>query len=239
MNFEKFKDYFHPSWHEHVKPFIESKECDSIYEFLKKESKRGKRIAPLSNLVYRCFLETSFDDIRVILIGMCPYHTAKNGVMVADGLLMGCSVTEQLQPSLEQFYGGIERELHNGLNLQYVKNPDLTYLARQGVLLYNAALTVELNKAGSHNEIWAPFTKYMISKVFSKTSAPILFLGREAEQFSSYIEPFTNMPFIVSHPASASYKNTEWDTNGVFGKINNCIKFNKKEPVEWLDDLPF
>ena len=58
MKWDNFKEHFHPSWHGKMKPFIESNECDEIYAFLKKESKRGKQIAPLSSQVYRCFKET-------------------------------------------------------------------------------------------------------------------------------------------------------------------------------------
>ena len=58
MNWDKFKDQFHESWHSKMQPFIESEECDKIYEFLKKESKRGKKIAPLSSAIFRCFKET-------------------------------------------------------------------------------------------------------------------------------------------------------------------------------------
>jgi hypothetical protein len=51
MNWEKFKELFHESWHVKMRPFIESKECDDIYEFLKKESKRGIKL-PLFLLMY-------------------------------------------------------------------------------------------------------------------------------------------------------------------------------------------
>jgi len=55
MNWDKFKEQFHESWHIKMRPFIESSACDKIYEFLKKESKRGKKIAPLSHNVFRAF----------------------------------------------------------------------------------------------------------------------------------------------------------------------------------------
>ncbi len=86
MNWELFQDQFHESWHRKMQPFIESEKCDKIYEFLKKESKRGKQIAPLSSDTFRCFRETSYDDLKAIFVGMCPYHTFRNGKPVADGL---------------------------------------------------------------------------------------------------------------------------------------------------------
>ena len=163
MNFEKFKELFHESWHNKIQPFIESEECDAIYKFLKAESQRGKKIAPLSSNVYRCFAETPLDDVKVVLLGMCPYHTLKHNAPVADGLLMGCRNTMELQPSLKQFYDAIERELYNGLAVMAYKDPDVTYLAKRGVLMLNAALTTEINKAGSHIELWEPFTKIYLN----------------------------------------------------------------------------
>jgi uracil-DNA glycosylase len=236
MQFEKFKDYIHESWHEKLRPFIESEKCDDIYKFLKTESGRGKKIAPLSSNVYRCFLETPLNELKVVLMGMCPYHTAKNGVPVADGLLMGCSVTDKLQPSLEQFYGAIEKDVYDGLNLTYVKEPDVSYLAKQGVLMLNAALTTEINKAGSHINLWEPFTKYLIEEVIGYAGVPIIFLGKDAARYKKYVPPFT-WTFTLSHPASASYKNTEWDSEGTFTKVNKILKENNNHHIEWL--MPF
>ena len=35
MNWNNFKDHFHPSWHDKIKPFIESEECDENICILK------------------------------------------------------------------------------------------------------------------------------------------------------------------------------------------------------------
>jgi len=238
MKWEKFKEFFHESWHNKMQPFIESEDCDLIYAYLKKESGRGKKIAPLSSNVYRCFKETPLTDLKVVMMGMCPYHTLRNDQPVADGLLMGCSTTGKLQPSLEQFYGGLERELYNGLNLKYKKNPDVTYLANQGVLMINAALTTEINKAGSHIAIWEPFIKHFFTCIETE-GAPIIFLGKDAAKYKKYVAPF-KWTFVTSHPASASYKNTEWDTEGTFGKVNKVLKDNNNFNIMWLDEeAPF
>jgi len=232
MNWETFEPKF-GTWARKFKPFFDSGGFDPIYEFLKSESKRGKRIAPLSINTYRAFLETPFDEVKAVMVGMCPYHTWRNDTPVADGLLMG-SVTGILQPSLEKFYESIERELYLGLNLNYVKNPDISYLAKNGVLLLNAGLTVELNKAGSHNEIWEPFMKYLFEEVLDVLRVPIIFLGKEATKIERYVAPFT-WTFKVSHPASASYVGSEWDSEGVFKKVNKILKDTNNETIDWLD----
>ena len=233
MNWEKFKDLFHESWHLKIRPFIESEECDKIYEFLKKESKRGKKIAPLSSNVYRCFMETPLDEVKVVMVGMCPYHTFYGETPVADGLLMGCTVTGRLQPSLEKFYAGVEKDVYNGLNLQHEKTPDVSYLAKQGVLMLNAALTTEMNKAGSHIKLWEPFTKFLLEEVLAPLGVPYIFLGKDASVYQKCIPPLS-WSFVVSHPASAAYKQGDWDTEGVFSKVNKILKNNNNLSIEWL-----
>ena len=239
MNWESFKDKFHPSWHERIRPFIESEECDKIYAFLKAESKRGKKVAPLSMNVWRCFKETSLDDLKVVLVGMCPYHTFKHDAPVADGLLMGCSITEQVQPTLQQFYRGIEKDVYDGLNLNMNENPDVSFLAHQGVLMLNSALTTEKDKAGSHIEIWQPFMKFLFENIINDLGVPIIFLGKDAARCKKYTGIFAHV-FELSHPASASYKGTDWDTEGTFKKVNKIIWENNGDTLVWLDcDVPF
>jgi uracil-DNA glycosylase len=238
MIWEKFKDQFDVSWYRFMQPFIESKECDDIYKFLKEEGKRGKKIAPLSSNTFRCFKETKATDVKVVLLGMCPYHTLKDGVFVADGLLMGCSSTGALQPSLEQFYKALEKDVYDGLNLKHFKDPDVKYLANQGVLMLNAALTTEIGKAGSHIDVWEPFTKYVFEQILTYTGAPIIFLGKDAARYEKYTPPFS-WSFSITHPASASYKNIEWDSEGVFTKVNKIIKDTNGFEIKWLNELPF
>lgn len=234
MKWELFKEHFHESYHFKVRPFIESAECDSIYAHLKERSKKGHKIAPSSSLTYRCFRETPMNEIKVVLMGMAPYHTMKNGQYVADGLLMGCSTTGILQPSLQQFYSGIAEELYEQDNpVRHARNPDVTYLAKQGVFMYNASLTTEVNKAGSHLDIWHPFTKYVIEEILNPLDVPVVFLGKDAEKFDRYILPF-NWSFVVQHPASAAYKGTQWSPEGVFKKVNKILKDNNNFTIEWL-----
>ena len=233
MIWENFKDHFHESWHNKMRPWIESEDCDKVYEFLKKEGRRGKQIAPLSHHTFRCFKETPLDELKVVFMGLCPYHTFRNGQPVADGLLMGCSVTNYPQPSLDNFYGGIERELYKGLNLHFIKDPDVSYLARQGVLMTNVALTTEKNKPGSHVGIWENFTIRFLSDILFGVGVPIVFLGKDAGKYQKYVPPFT-WSFVISHPASAAYSHTEWDTEGIFRKLNKILKDTNDYKINWI-----
>jgi uracil-DNA glycosylase len=236
MIWENFKDLFHESWHKKIQPWVESEDCDKVYTFLKKESRRGKKIAPLASNVFKAFQLTPFDQLKVVFMGLSPYHTFKHGTPVTDGLLMSCSVTGRLQPSLEKFYEAIEKEIYDGLSLHIIKDPDLTYLAQQGVLLTNASLTVEMNKPGSHLKIWEPFIQYLLSEVLFGTGVPIVFLGREAGKYERWVAPFTHR-FVLTHPASASYSDMDWKSEGVFKKINKILKDSNGEEIEWIKKI--
>ena len=224
MNFEKFKGLIHESWWNKLRPFIESKECDNIYLFLKKQSERGKRIAPLSSNTFRAFKETSYDDVKVVIIGMAPYHSFKDGVPIADGLALSCSITSRLQPSLEQFYAGISNELRE---TRFVKTADLSYLAHQGVLLLNVALTVEAGKPTSHISLWKPFTVFLLTEVLDVVGAPVIFLGKDAAMYKKYLMPLT-WSYVLDHPAYAEYSNLPWETEGVFTEVNKILKYRNR-----------
>jgi uracil-DNA glycosylase len=233
MIWEKFKDLFHPSWKRKLKPFIESSECDKIYQFLKSEAARGRKIAPLSSNVWRAFKETSFDDLNVVFLGISPYHTFKDNAPIADGILMSCSITGKLQPSLEKFYSEIERQLYEGLNLHLIKDPDLSYLSKQGILMTNIGLTCEEGKPGSHSLIWSGFTQYLLEEVLAGTGVPIVFLGKEAARYERYVAPFTHK-FVVPHPASAAYSQEDWNSDNLFKKLNKHLKDCCDISIQWM-----
>jgi uracil DNA glycosylase len=105
--------------------------------------------------------------------------------------------------------------------------------------MLNAALTTEINKAGSHLDIWEPFMKYLFEEVINYLGVPIVFLGKDAARYKKYTGIFAHV-FELSHPASAAYKNSEWDTEGTFSKIDVLLEENNGFGVQWLDmDTPF
>lgn len=218
-------------WWPKIEPFFDNGGFDPIYQRLKADAKRGVQIAPLSSDVYKAFRKTSYSNLKCIIIGLAPYHSFTNNIPIADGLCMSCSVTGKLQPSLENFYKEIENQMYKGLNVHMIKDPDLSYLAEQGVLLLNAALTTSRGKPGDHLQLWEPFMMHLFENVFT-IGAPIIFLGKEASKLSKHIFPFT-WYFEISHPASAAYSNEEWDSEGVFQKVSKILMDNHGENIEW------
>lgn len=229
MNFEKFAPLLHESWYNKLRPFIESEQCDKIYEFLRNEKKRGKQIAPLPSNVWRAFKETPYDELKAIVLGFSPYHTfTRDNQPVADGILMSCSITNKLQPSLENFYNALENELGIVSN----KNPNLSSLCNQGILMLNLSLTVEKNKPGGHILQWLPFIKYLFEEVIITSGMPVVLLGKESYKVKKYLSPFTWI-IETTHPASASYQGGEWNSEGMFTKVNTILKQNNNFEINW------
>lgn len=246
MNWDKFKDKFEEGWGLKLRPFIESEECDKIYQFLKERGRFGHKILPNSLVTYRAFQECPYDKLKCVMIGQDPYPQFYNGVETADGLSFSCGNTGKCQPSLNALYDGMEDDLAAGMDLQMYKEPNLKYLANQGVLLLNSALTVEKDKIGSHSDvngvnIWEPFFKFLIEEVLNSYTigTPYILLGKQAQNLEKYILPFNYPIFKAEHPSVAARKERKWEHNKVFSSVNTVLKDRSGEWINWYEIIPF
>lgn len=253
MDISKFEQLFHPSWWIKFKPFFESKEFEVIWEELKSRGQRGKTIYPYSlnlkkkdpdieNCIFRAFKETSLDALNVIFLGLSPYYTMYNGKVVADGLAFSTK-TKKEPPSLQILYNEIEKDIYGGLNLNMIRNPDLSFLANQGVLLLNAALTCEDNMSEIHLKLWEPFINYLFKEIINKgqSGLHIVFWGEAAQKYAKLIQkgdeetlPFDNFHYLYeeNHPSFFARSGKEMNTT-VFSTINKRLKDYRGFEISW------
>ena len=232
MNWNKFNSKFHESWHNKIQKFIESQECDEIYAYLKQRKEEGAEIAPSSFCLFRAFKETSFDELKCVIIGENPYNTFVEDEPIDIGILFSAST--RMQPNLHEFYNGLEKELYNGLNLNIIYDYDLNYLTSQGVLMIPSSFTIEKDSDKGHNKLWKPFMEYLLSEVIGYTGVPILFLGR-SKQYMHLVKQ-SNHCYSLELPKIGNV----WETNNVFNKINEQIWESNKDTIMWLNiDAPF
>lgn len=224
-------------WFNYFEPFIRSAAFDKIFAELKSRKSRGIKTAPQAKDLFRAFACTNPDNLKVIVCGIAPYHSfSKEGECVADGLALSCSKTGVAQPSLEQIWQSWETEYSEGkLNPDMKCDPDLSYLAAQGVLLYNVGLTVQELKPCSDNALWEPFNKYFWEEVINKyfRGLVVIMMGTEAHKSEKYIQPMLHYVLKVSHPASAAYQNSVWDSEGIWKKTDRLLEDNFKTKVRW------
>lgn len=207
-------------WAVKLRGFIQSTDFDKILKTLYDTREDGKRFTPPLKQVFRAFEECPESSLKVIIIGQDPYPQ----LGVADGLAFSCGNTGIPQPSLRHLFDGIEKTVYQ--EFPTYQDPNLTRWANQGVLLLNRALTCEVDKIGSHYNIWHDFIMYVLD-MLSLTNSGLIFilLGAKAQELESVIGP-NHYILKASHPASAAYTKTVWDCNDVFNKANEIIKAN-------------
>ena len=111
-------------------------------------------------------------------------------------------------------------------------NIDLKRWCKQGVLLINTAQTCEVNKIGSHYDIWKPFTEYIFESI-NKIDKDIIFvlMGRKAEAWQLIIpgQKILKCP----HPAAAAYNGGTWKADNIFERVNDELDKQGKTCIIW------
>src|SRR3990167_3718501 len=146
-----------------------------LREFVKGEYQHAI-IYPAPKNIFRAFELCPFDKVEVVILGQDPYH----GPQQANGLCFSVSNGVALPPSLQNIF----KEIHSDTGGPLRNDGSLDEWARQGVLLLNAALTVEAGKAGSHQRKgWEQFTDAVIRAVSEKKEHVVFLLwGRYAQE---------------------------------------------------------
>src|SRR5574344_1730395 len=129
------------SWNKFLKE--ESKKHYAIYlsSYLNSEYKEHV-IYPPRDMMFNAFKLCPLDKLKVVIIGQDPYHEENQ----AMGLSFSVPQGVKLPPSLQNIYKEMEKEY----GVKMSQDGDLTYLAKQGVLLLNAYLSVRAGLALSH-----------------------------------------------------------------------------------------
>ena len=140
-------------WYQEFPSFWESPGTNNIVKAISSEYQRYK-VYPEPQNIFKAFELCQYKDIKAVILGMDPYNDGN-----ATGLAFGVN-TPKINPSLRKIKDAIETEVYDGLLLEY--DYSLEYLARQGVLLLNSALTVKDGIPGSHMHIWQGFIKSIL-----------------------------------------------------------------------------
>lgn len=223
MSPEIFKDRIHSSWLEVLSPFIKS-DLDIIIKTIREEAKTFD-ITPKSTDLWRAF-SYDFNKVKVVILGLHPYSTK----FVADGLAFSSRIDTEPK-SLNVIYNAIEEQFYNGLNLNMERRVNLDFLAEQGVLLTNCALTCRVNNAGSHLALWKPFTEYLFKTLNErKLNIVYLLLGKEAHQYKQFINTKLNTVITISHPDEDKIK---WEHKNCFIDVNEELKHYGHEEIKW------
>jgi len=213
------------TWYKYLKGEFDKPYLKEINDFLVNCQKDGKLIYPPLLDIFNAYFCTSFESVKVVIIGQDPYH----GQGQANGLAFSVSKEVAIPPSLKNIYKEIERDL----NIKNVHG-DLRCWAEQGVLLLNSILTVEENLAGSHQNIgWENFTDKTISSL-SKYRDNIVFLlwGSKSIKKSNLIDDKKHLVLTAPHPSPLSaYRGFIGCSH--FSKCNQYLKEKGLVSIDW------
>jgi uracil-DNA glycosylase len=144
------------------------------------------KVLPPKKEVFRAFQLTPFEKVKVVIIGQDPYPDEN-----ACGLAFSCKTN--MSASLRVLQKELINTYEVGDFLHWNEKPQLDYLAEQGVLLINTALTVEEGIIAAHSQIgWDFLVKEAITKLIVN-GGPIVFMlwGNHAK---GIFEELTNNP---------------------------------------------
>lgn len=211
---------------------IDKRELESVLSKLGPEYKR-KPICPAQNNVFKAFEVCPYDKLKVVMLGQDPYP--QKGV--ATGILFGNKEgtrDEDLSPSLQIIKeAAINFEIpHNCI----IFDPTLESWAKQGILMINSALTVEMNKIGSHVMLWRPFIASLLKKLSENETGIIYVLfGKQAQTFKPYINKQFNTVLEENHPAYFA-RTGEAMPHTVFEQISKLTKGMYGMPITWYQE---
>ena len=131
------------SWLKELGPEFELSYMQELKLFLQSEKKRGKKIFPKGEDMFKALNLTPLDKVKVVILGQDPYH----GVGQAHGLCFSVPEGAKVPPSLQNIF----KELQSDLGLSIPSSGCLESWAEQGVLLLNCILSVEKGLANSHS----------------------------------------------------------------------------------------
>jgi uracil-DNA glycosylase len=194
--------------------------------FLKTEKASGKIIYPPGALIFNAFNTTSFDKVKVVLLGQDPYH----GNNQAHGLSFSVKKGVAPPPSLVNIF----KELQNDIGMPIPTHGDLTRWAEQGVLLLNASLTVRSGEPTSHSKIgWHEFTDAVIIKI-SQLKEHIVFLlwGKYAQEKQVLIDDRKHLILKAAHPSPFSADKGFFGCKH-FSKTNQYLMKHGIDPIDW------
>lgn len=212
-------------WDIILKDVFESEQYLKLQSFLDDEYENNI-IYPTKDNIFNALKLTSYNDVKVVIMGQDPYHEPNQAHGLAFSVLEGI----KLPPSLKNIYKEIESDL--GIKMNNTGN--LTNWAKQGVLLLNNVLTVKAHEANSHKgKGWEYVTDKIVEKLNDREEGIIfIFWGNNAKNKQKLINNPNHIVLTAPHPSPLSAYHGFFGC-GHFKKINEILKEKGMKEINW------
>ena len=215
------------TWSEFFKDIQSEEFCGKLNEFLNKEY-RDYTCYPPRELLFNAFKLTPLDKVKVVIIGQDPYHEQGQAMGLSFSVPQGIKVP----PSLINIYKEIAQEYTCKMNFS---SGDLTYLAKQGVLLLNSILSVRAHQALSHNIPEYQMFLARVLEVLDHQTTPMVFMlwGGPAKKLKGYLHNPSHLILECIHPSPLAANHGGWFGNNHFKKANQYLCDNNVKEINW------
>lgn len=205
------------------KEFFESTEFQNILKTLMEQFSAGHKFTPTFPSLFKSFDLCSREGVRVVFVNAYP----SDKPIYNDGLALSFSGEGQDYPLATQNF---QDELKNARTAESENHTtDLSYLAKQGVMLLNFSMTCPEGSKKDHLELWRPAFQKLITDITYKTVGTIfVFIGSETEYLHKAVRKGQYKFFLPNIEDSPS-----WETDGIFTKINTILEKQEKHPINW------
>ena len=216
----------HQSWLDPLRGEFEQPYMVELKQFLLAERQRGQTIFPSASNWFRALDLTTLDKVRVVILGQDPYH----GPGQAHGLCFSVQPGVRPPPSLVNIF----KELESDLGIRPSPHGFLEHWAKQGVLLLNSVLTVEMGRAASHRDRgWERFTDAVVRQVNARQE-PVVFMlwGSYAQKKAGFVDTSRHLVLKAAHPSPLSAHNGFFGCRH-FSRANAFLEERGPPPIDW------
>ena len=220
----------HTSWKEFFQMVSKKDYSEYLNHFLNVEY-ASHTIYPSRDKMFNAFKLTPLDKVKVVIVGQDPYHEPNQAMGLSFSVPKGVKVP----PSLINIYKEIEKEYEIPMNYN---SGDLTYLAKQGVLLLNSILTVRAHQPMSHNiKEYEEFFNDIL-EVLSQRQQPIVFMlwGSSARKYKKFLHNPNHLILESVHPSPLAANRGGWFGNDHFRKANEYLRKNGVKEIKWANN---
>lgn len=220
-----FPVHIQSSWRKKLTHEFQKDYFSQLNTFLIEERKQFE-VYPKRDHIFEAFNQTSFEKVKVVIIGQDPYHGAKQ----AHGLSFSVQEGIKKPPSLNN----ILLELKEDIGGDLPESGNLIKWSKQGVLMLNATLTVRAHHAGSHQKKgWETFTDAVI-KVINNELENVVFIlwGKYAQKKGGIINRDKHYIIQSAHPSPFAAHRGFFGSKP-FSKTNDFLISKGIKPINW------
>ncbi len=212
------------NWQDFLKAEFEKPYYKELEDKVKEEEEKYV-VYPKKEDRLNAFNFTTLENLKVVILGQDPY--------INEGEAMGLSFSvpegKKIPPSLRNIF----KEIENTTGCDKKTSGDLTYLAKQGVFLFNCALTVREKKSNSHQKFgYKTFTENVI-KFLNEQDKPIVFMlwGNFAKEKAEFLNNENHLVLEAVHPSPLA--GNKFLGCNHFVLANEFLAENNTDTINW------